>query len=127
MAGQDSIWLLTLPEAEPLPPLIGELSVDVAIVGAGITGLTCAYLLARSGVRVAVLERERVAHGESGRTTAHLTEVLDRRFVDIQKDFGEESARRVAAAGRAAIDFVTRVSAEEGIECDLERLPAYLY
>lgn len=69
--------------AEAQPPQFQKLGrdfpADVAIVGAGISGMTAAYLLSRAGKRVAVMDDGNAASGETGRTTAHLTCALDLR------------------------------------------------
>jgi glycine/D-amino acid oxidase-like deaminating enzyme/nitrite reductase/ring-hydroxylating ferredoxin subunit len=107
--------------------LNGEREVDVAVVGAGISGLTAAGLLARGGLRVVVLERDAVGCGETGNTTAHLTEAVDGRYQTLIKDFGEESVRLVAASQRAAIDRIEAFAKESGCECGFARVPGYLY
>ena len=59
------------------PPLDHPLSVDVVVVGAGITGITAAYLLKRAGCTVALLERRKVGGVDTGCTSAHLTAIVD--------------------------------------------------
>ena len=73
--------------AHPLP---ARSSTDVCIVGGGITGLTTAYLLARAGSRVVVLESGELGSGETCRTTAHLASALDDRFVRLDPDQARE-------------------------------------
>ena len=107
--------------------LNGDRETDVVIVGAGITGLTAAALLARAGRRVAVVERDAVGSGETGNTTAHLTEAIDARYQTLAKDFGEENARLVAASKRAAIDRIASFARETGGDCGFARVPGYLY
>jgi len=121
-----SLWIDTLPGAR-FPQLAKDVSVDVAIVGGGITGLTAATLLKRAGLSVAVIEGERVAEGVSGHTTAHLTEAFDRSYADLIADFGEDGARLAAESGRAALLRIAAFVREERIECDFSRLPAYQY
>src|SRR5688572_5797991 len=71
-----SLWIAT-SRYPRFRPLKGDLRVDVAVVGGGITGLTAAALLAAAGKSVAVVEASRIAGGVTGYTTAHLTEVVD--------------------------------------------------
>ena len=90
-----SLWLAT--DAGHLhPALAGDLETDVAIVGAGLTGLVAAWLLTEAGRRVAVLEQGRIVSGETGHTTAHVTELVDTRYHVIERDFGYEGAQLVA-------------------------------
>jgi NADPH-dependent 2,4-dienoyl-CoA reductase/sulfur reductase-like enzyme len=57
--------------------------VDVAVIGGGITGLTTAYLLSKSGKKVVVIEDGYIGSGETGRTTAHITHALDDRYYNL--------------------------------------------
>ncbi len=120
----NSVW----SEAEPAPPyepLAGNVTVDVAVVGGGITGMTAALLLARAGRRVAVVEARRIGKGESGKTTAHLTEVLDVPFHTLMSRFGASGASLAAAGQRAAIERIARFADECAIDCDFRRMPGY--
>jgi glycine/D-amino acid oxidase-like deaminating enzyme/nitrite reductase/ring-hydroxylating ferredoxin subunit len=103
------------------------LSVDVLVVGAGVTGLMAAYLLKRAGLRVAVLEREQLAARDSGHTTAHLTCVTDQRLHQLVNHFGRASARTTWEAGMVAIDEFERIAQTENIACDFSRVPGYLH
>ena len=107
--------------------LTHDLTVDVVIVGGGITGLSAAYLLKRSGKRVAVLERSRCLAGDTGYTTAHVTAVTDQRLAALRKSFGEDHARAVWDAGFAAIAQIDECVRSEKIDCGFEWVPGYLY
>src|SRR5687768_13423150 len=100
-----SLWTVTAPTRE-FPALPGDLTVDVAIIGGGIAGLTTAWLLKRAGKRVAVLELHRILSGQTGQTTAHLTELLDTPYSTLRQDFGEKGARLAAASSRDAIEQI---------------------
>ena len=103
------------------PPLDGALEVDVAVVGAGITGATTAFLLAREGRSVALLEASAIAFGATGYTTAKLTVAHGLVYRDLVDSRGTEAARRYAASNREAIELVASLVAEHGLECDFER------
>src|SRR5947207_299311 len=77
------------------PHLDGDLTVDVLIVGGGLTGLTAAYLLARAGRSVAVLDRARFGSIDSGHTSAHLTAVTDLSLTVLEQRFGRDHAQAV--------------------------------
>ena len=109
------------------PKLQRNISVDVLVVGAGVTGITTAYLLKKAGSTVALIERERVASIDTGHTTAHLTYVTDVQLQELVRNFGEDHAQAAWDAGAAAIDEIERIVEEEGIECEFARVPAYLH
>ena len=88
----DSLWMATVPP-RVLPPLAEDQRADVAVIGAGIAGITTAYLLALEGRRVVVLEDGAVGGGETGRTTAHLSNALDDRYHVLERLHGQEGAR----------------------------------
>lgn len=121
-----SIWSegVSLPT---WPSLDGDLEADIVVVGGGITGLTAATLLQRSGRSVVVLEAARVGGAETGLTTAHLTELLDTRYHALESKFGVEGARMAAESSRAAIDRIEAFSHEFKRSCGFARVPAYLY
>ncbi len=121
-----SSWLATATVPD-FAPLTTDFSADVVVVGAGIAGLTTAYLLATTGRRVVVLDDGPVLSGETGRTTAHLSTALDDRFYTLEKLFGDAGARLAADAHGAAITRIEEISKTEGIACDFRRLSGYLF
>lgn len=122
----ESLWRAT-HRVGGFAALPGNLEVDVAIVGGGISGVTAAAILASAGQRVALLERDAIGSGETGNTTSHLTEAVDGRYQTIIRDFGEEGARLVAASSREAISWIERTITAAGLDCGFERVPGYLY
>lgn len=109
------------------PRASSDVSVDVVVVGGGITGLTAAYLLKKAGKTVAVMDRERCGYVDTGSTTAHLTCVTDMRLRQMRRRFGAQAAKAVWDAGAAAIDQITAIIRQEDIECDLAWVPGYLH
>ncbi|MBA2733941.1 MAG: FAD-dependent oxidoreductase [Acidobacteria bacterium] len=122
-----SIWMATAKEIESDGQLAEDMSVDVCIVGAGIAGMTTAYLLAREGKRVVVLDDGAIGGSMTGRTTAHLVNALDDRYYELERLHGEDGSRLAAESHTAAIDRIEAIVKEEGIECGFERLDGYLF
>lgn len=123
---RQTLWHATR-EIPPHPPLEGQARVEVAIVGAGITGLTVARLLVQEGRQVAVIEQGRIGSGTTGGTTAHVTQVPDRRFRELISSFNREDVRMVVDSSRVALERIASFVEEDGIDCDFTRIPAYLY
>jgi glycine/D-amino acid oxidase-like deaminating enzyme/nitrite reductase/ring-hydroxylating ferredoxin subunit len=104
-----------------------DVEVDAVVVGGGITGITAAYLLKKSGATVALLERGRLARVDTGHTTAHLTAVTDYRLHRLSRTFSPSVARAVWDGGAAAIDQVANAIRAEDIACDFAWVPGYLH
>jgi glycine/D-amino acid oxidase-like deaminating enzyme/nitrite reductase/ring-hydroxylating ferredoxin subunit len=120
-------WLPTAAARPTFAPLTENTAADVVVVGAGIAGLTTAYLLGKAGKKVVVLEDGEIASGESGRTTAHLSNALDDRYTTLENLFGSEGARLAAESHSAAIDQIELIAKEEQIACEFTRLDGYLF
>ena len=121
-----SLWMATAstPRFEPLRD---DTRAHVCVIGAGIAGMTTAYLLQREGRAVIVVDDGPVGGGETGRTTAHLSNALDDRYFEIAKLFGEKGARLGAESHTAAIQRIEAIAAQEDIDCDFERLDGFLF
>jgi len=119
-------WQLTadLPQFGKLDR---DLEVDVVVIGAGLTGITAAYLFKQSGAKVALLERHTCAAGDTGHTTAHLTYVTDQRLHKLVNFFGKDGAKAFWEAGVAAIDQIYELVQERKIDCEFKWVPGYLH
>ena len=126
MSEHGSPWLAGL-DAPSWPSLEGELETDFVVVGAGISGLTVASLLAKDGSTVAVLEGNQVGRGTTGHTTGKITSQHGLIYRDLIDRHGEEKAAAYARANEAAIRQVERTVEELGVDCSFQRLPAYVY
>jgi glycine/D-amino acid oxidase-like deaminating enzyme len=94
---------------------------DVAIIGGGFTGLAAARHLAKAGVRVAVLEADRIGWGASGRNGGHLNNGLAHSFIAAKAELGKERAVALYRAFDDSIDTIEAIIAEEGIDCNFRR------
>src|SRR5271165_437361 len=104
------------PEAQSLPE-----SADVAVIGAGFTGLSAARTLAKRGAKVAVLESETVGWGASSRNGGMVLTGLKLGVNELISMYGRDLTRRMYAASLATIDCVEQIVREETIDCDFSR------
>src|SRR4051812_11607875 len=100
-----SLWVATTPGTS-YPRLSGSHDADVVVVGAGITGLTTALLLAQGGVSVVVVEAHRVGTGTTGYTTAKVTSLHSLIYASLVKQLGQDKARWYGQANQAAIEQI---------------------
>jgi glycine/D-amino acid oxidase-like deaminating enzyme/nitrite reductase/ring-hydroxylating ferredoxin subunit len=107
--------------------LDADIDVDVVIVGAGLTGVTTAYLLRNEGVRVALIDRGKVAAADTARTTAHLTYVTDYRLNELAKRFGKQGAKAFWEAGAAAIDTIASIVERTNADCGFGWFDGHLH
>ena len=97
------------------PPLAGDSRAEVCVIGAGMAGLSVAYHLALEGRSVLVLDDGPIGGGQSGRTTAHLSNAIDDLYVDIARIHGVDGARLAAESHTAAIDRLEAIVAAESM------------
>src|SRR5215204_7566341 len=121
-----SIWMATA-NTPSQARLKESIRTEVCIIGAGIAGLTTAYLLGREGRSVVVLDDGLIGGGMTGRTTAHLTNAYDDRYVEIEKLHGEEASRLTADSHTTAIQKISEIVTHENIDCDFEWLDGFLF
>jgi glycine/D-amino acid oxidase-like deaminating enzyme/nitrite reductase/ring-hydroxylating ferredoxin subunit len=121
-----SIWMGTF-EVPDFAPLNRNLTTDVCVIGAGIAGLTTAYMLAKAGKQVTVIDDGPIGGGESGRTTAHLTWAMDDRIYNLEDVHGQEKARLIVESHMAAVNRISEIVRLENIDCDFRRVDGYLF
>jgi len=109
------------------PALREDETADVCVVGAGIAGLTSAYLLSIEGRSVIVLDERGIGGGETARTTAHLTNEIDDRYTEMERIHGARAARWIAESHTSAIDRIEAIVSAEHLSCDFQRLDGYLF
>ena len=125
-AQRQSYWNATAP-AHGYPHLSDNLDVDVAIIGGGIVGVTTARLLKDRGVSFALIEARRIGEGVTGKSTAKVTSQHNIKYTTIERKFGEEGAECYADANEAGVRTVVELVQRHGIDCNLERVPAFTY
>lgn len=122
----NTLWLDTA-HANSYGRLEHDLTTDVVVVGAGISGLTTVYNLLLSGKKVIVADDGFIGSGESGRTTAHLSCALDDRYFEIEKLLGKEAAALAAQSHTEAIRFIKNTVEKESIDCRFKTVDGYLF
>ncbi len=121
-----SYWIAST-DIKVYPMLNEDISVDVAIIGGGIVGISTAYLLTQAGLKVAVIEANRILNGTTGHTTAKITSQHGIIYSTIHKQMGDELAHQYADANQSAIRQIFEIVEAHKIECDFKWQPAYIY
>jgi glycine/D-amino acid oxidase-like deaminating enzyme/nitrite reductase/ring-hydroxylating ferredoxin subunit len=121
-----SVWMDTT-EVPQFQPLTQDLRANVCVIGAGIAGMTTAYLLARAGRAIVLIDDGPIGGGETSRTTAHLTAALDDRYYNIEVMHGEGGARLAAESHMSAIHRIETIASMEDIDCDFQRVEGFLF
>jgi glycine/D-amino acid oxidase-like deaminating enzyme/nitrite reductase/ring-hydroxylating ferredoxin subunit len=121
-----SLWMQSTGELD-LPAARGPVTVDVAVVGGGITGVTAALLLKEAGARVALVEAAAIAGGTTGHTTAKVTSNHGLIYDELSSSFGEERAAIYAEAQEGGLGLIAAWVRERGIACDFRRRDAWTY
>src|SRR6184192_4317532 len=120
-SAQQNYWLTTVevPKTDTKMPL--PETVDVAVIGAGFTGLSAARILAKQTGKVAVLEAETIGWGASSRNGGMVLTGLKLGVNKLISMYGRERTQRMYATSLASIDCVEQIVREEGIECSFSR------
>lgn len=104
-----------------------DIETEVVIVGGGITGVTSAYLLAKEGIDVVLVDADKIAMGSSGRNTGKVTVQHDDFYWQIEKKYGLEAAKLYYDANNEGLNFIESSIKENNINCNFERLPSYIF
>ncbi|MEX0867365.1 MAG: FAD-dependent oxidoreductase [Pirellulales bacterium] len=124
-----AVWLSDAPRSD-YPPLSRQVEVDVAVVGGGITGLSTALALQRAGMRVAVLESNRIGCGVTGASTAKVTSLHGKIYSQLEEKHDRHVARIYADANEYGLAQIAAFSEEAqalGFDCNFQRQPAVTY
>lgn len=123
--GKTTVWQDT-EDKSCFMDLRQDLTVDVAIIGGGITGITTGYLLASAGVSVAVLEAWRVGGGTTGHSTGNLYATVDEQLNKLRSKYDLPTIEKVASSRAAAVNFIENMVRKYNMDCHFRRVPWYL-
>jgi len=122
-----TLWVTTA-QLPTYPLLTKDVKADVCIIGAGITGILSAYLLAKSGKKkIVIIEKNTIAEGATHLTTAFLTQIIDTDLSDLITIHGVEKAQRIVESHMTALELIEEIVRTENIECDFQRCSNYIY
>lgn len=126
MENIESYWLASTPPTN-YPRLNGDITVDVAVLGAGLAGLSVAWFLKQQGLKVALIEANKICQGVSGHTTAKITSQHGLTYAYLDKEFGRERAQQYADANETALQAMAEIIRSQQIDCDYQPKPAFIY
>lgn len=121
----DSIW--QKDKLNQRNYLHGNLSTDVVIVGGGMAGILCGYLLKENNIRCAIIEQGKIAQGQTGRTTAKITIQHNIIYSKLVREFGFDTAQKYAKANIEALKNYHRIISQNNIKCHYQKCNSYLY
>lgn len=114
-------------EVPSFPALQANESTDIGIVGGGIVGIISAYLLAKAGKKVTLIDAGKLVDGVTGYTTAKITAQHGLFYFPLIKLVGEEQAKLYYEANMDGLDFIEKTASELGIDCDFSKQNAFVY
>ena len=115
----ESIYETSYRDRPTYAVLEGEISIDIAVIGGGLTGMSAALSLAEGGFDVAVFEADRIGAGGSGRNGGHVCQGWPDDFYHIERQLSKDDADNAWDAGMAAVDLVKKRVKTHNIDCDL--------
>ncbi|MDT0689002.1 FAD-dependent oxidoreductase [Salegentibacter sp. F188] len=122
-----SLWSSFATNPLKYPKLEGDIAVDVAIIGGGITGITTAQTLTERGFKVAVLEARSVGYGTTGHSTGNLYIIIDELLSSLKSKYDNDVVMRVIESRKSALEKIEENVEKFNIDCDFSRQPLYLY
>ena len=122
----ESLWIADSDKTN-YPKLNKNEKADVCIIGGGITGAVTAYLLAKKGINVIVLEKDKVGMGVTSKSTAKLTSQHGLFYSYLYNSYGKEVAKAYLESNEEGIKLAEKIINDEKIECDFEKRDAYVF
>ncbi|MEN6317097.1 MAG: FAD-dependent oxidoreductase [Clostridiaceae bacterium] len=119
-----SYWMASTPGTD-YPVLDKDIKVDIAIIGGGFVGISTAYMFSKEGLKVVIIEADRILQGTTGHTTAKITSQHGLIYNKIKSQMSEEFAKQYADANETAIRMIEKIAKENEIECDYTPQSAY--
>jgi glycine/D-amino acid oxidase-like deaminating enzyme/nitrite reductase/ring-hydroxylating ferredoxin subunit len=121
-----SFWMASTPQTD-YPVLKEDIKVDVAIIGGGFSGIGCAYMLLKEGVKACILEANHILQGTTGHTTAKITSQHGLIYNKIKSQISKEFAQQYADANESAVKIIEQIAQKHKIDCDFTSQSAYVY
>jgi len=122
----EAYWILS-SEGRNYKKLTKDLETECLIVGGGIPGITTAYLLSKKGVKVTVVDADKIGSGCSGRNTGKVTCQHSIVYSKIKKEYGLEKAKSYYEANNKALKLMESIIKEHNIDCNFEKISAYIF
>jgi glycine/D-amino acid oxidase-like deaminating enzyme len=123
---EESPWISTA-QSKPYPTLEEDIKADIAIIGGGLAGVDTAYHLTKAGLKVALLEKDKIGNRTTAYTTAMITQIIDTRLTDLKDIYGLDKAREIVRAKRQSVDMIAQVVEDEKLDCEFMRCSNYMY
>lgn len=123
----NSLWLNENKQNNQYEQLTTDKTADVCIIGAGIFGITCGYYLAKSGLKVTIIEKDEIGSKATGHTTAKITSQHGLFYTYLYETYGEKLAKDYLNANQEAIENIKKIIEKEKINCDFETQSSFVY
>lgn len=121
-----SYWVFSTHETN-YPSLDKDIDVDIAIIGGGMVGISCAYQLRNKGLNIVILEADHILQATTGHTTAKITSQHELIYDKLKKQMGDGLAKQYATANEFAIEEMRKIATENQIDCDFSTQSSYIY
>lgn len=122
----ESIWQ-SFSDNTDFPAFRGMTKADVVIIGAGMTGVTCAQLLKEQGLKVIVLEASKVGMSNTGNSTGNLYDLMGKDLIQIRKKYHPDIIKQILDSRKSAVDFIEDTVTKFNLDCDFVRVPWFYY